>query len=63
MAPYRLIKMITQLKSILCFIGPFGNLVSCGYLVVQTKFHVIQSMNVIQIVVALLGSLVSCALF
>ncbi len=56
-------KMITQSKSILCFIGPFGELVSCGYLLVQIKFHVTQSMNIIQIVVALLGSLVSCALF
>jgi hypothetical protein len=63
MAPFQLIKMITQSKPILCFIGPFGELVSCGYLLVQIKFHVIQSMNVIQIVVALLGSLVSCALF
>lgn len=32
-------------------------LVSCGYLLVQTKFHVIQSINVVQIVVALLGAL------
>jgi hypothetical protein len=63
MAPFLLIKMITQSKSIPCSIGPFGDLVSCGYLVVQIKFHVIQSVNVIQIVVALLGSLVSCALF
>ncbi|CAK9237678.1 unnamed protein product [Sphagnum troendelagicum] len=37
--------------------GPFRKLVSCGYFLVQIKFHVIQSMNTIQIVVALLGSL------